>query len=287
MDLLHFLRKENAKPSGASTTQVQNYAEGEFDLVLGAYEARCLLAYVRLVGGDQCLLLPYAEETPQRTWCSQLDRLAVKELHRVQHIKKKAIKKRHIKEYRSHVRKQRVTATCNVRILNRKKPPALQQPDDPSSVDHVYEFSSSINNNSNNTNNKTSPDGEDNYDLMQKTQSVIDAIKRLNYLSDSATGSEFSMSNGSRQSSQSRFEYDDDDDGDESVCVSDGGGLFIDNSNSHANGGHGSSHVVHHFSHDDDVVEVDDNDEEFRRTGSIMASSSFASTAPCSSPLPL
>lgn len=200
MDLLNFLRKENKNRSGASTTQVQNYTEGEFDLVLGAYEARCLLEYVNLVGGDECLLLPYAEETPKRTWCTQLDRLALKELHRKQH-KKQIIKKRHLKEYRAHVRKQRVSPNCNVRILNRKKSVQPEStPHGEHGFDHVYEFTSP-------TIMKTSG-YESNFDLMQKTQSVIDSIKMLNYLSD--TNSEFSMSNGSRRSSQSRPDDDDD-----------------------------------------------------------------------------
>ena len=251
LDLLNFLRKENAKPSGASTTQVQNYAEGEFDLVLGAYEARCLLHYVDLVGGDQCLLLPYPEETPQRTWCSQLDRIGLKELHRAQHKKKQLIKKRHIKEYRSIVRKQRVTATCNVRILNRKKPPvAPEHPLPGLGVDHVYEFSSFM---------TKTPDSDENYDLMQKTQSVIDSIKRLNYLSDSATGSDFSL--GSRPS---------EDDG-ESLCSS--VGIFGDS------GSFVNSNNQNHDSH----VEVVEMNEEFQGTGTTVAS--FTSTAQPSVPL--
>lgn len=239
-DLLSFIRKENSKPYayGVATQQVQKYTEVEFDLMLGAYEAKCLLQYVALCGGvcggDQCLLLPYAEETTQKMWCNQLDHLALKELHRTQH-KKQTIKKRDLKDYRSHARAQRSRDVCDIRIVHRKK--ALPLPPTHAQSDSVYDFSTL--------------DDEESKELMLKTQSVIDSIKRLNYLSDSA--SEFSCP--SRQSSCSLIGLDEEGDG----------GIFGD------------------FSVSDSLEQYESNSvEEFQHTASTV--SSYMSVTPTTTP---
>ena len=197
MNLLEFLRTENSKPSGPSISQIQRYTKTEFDLVLGTYEAKCLARYVGLCGegqgGNDCLLLPYAEDMTQKKWCRNLDHMALKELYKMQH-KKKNIRKRDLRDYRSQVRKQRVSRTCNIRVLQIPKAP---EPSTPllGTNTHVYDFATTVD---------VDP-AEESANVLLKTQSVIDSIKKLNYLSDST--SEFS--NCSRHSSFSNLEDDD------------------------------------------------------------------------------
>jgi hypothetical protein len=257
-NLLKFLRKEYSKYSARAPAQVQEYAEVEFDLVIGAYEARCLLNYVGLCGGsDQCLLLPFVEETSQRRWCHQLDHLALRELHKIQH-KKKNIHKRDVKEYRSRVRNARESAVCNVRILNKSKPLHPEASPFDLGTDNVYDFSRSF------------EMIEDNNDLMMKTQSVIDSINRLNYLSDS--NSEYSL--GSRHSSISHLEVEE----------GGGGGIFGDDgSHTEASQTAHNRNGVNTESLFDGQVEGDNRivgeNEEINGSPSATVCSSFASTA--------
>jgi hypothetical protein len=209
LDLLNFLRLEKSKPTVGSVAHVQNYIENGFDLALGAYEANCLLKYVGLCGGkgtNQCLLLPYSEEVSKRKWCQRMDQLAIRELFKAQKKNPSKIRSRDLREYRAQVRKMRTSSTCNVRIINRKKDePQEEVMDNDVDTDHVYDFSFA----------RTRREGDvsGSNDLFQRTQSVIDSINRLNYLSDSA--SEFSSF--SRQSSLSHL----------SDCGG-GGGIFGD-----------------------------------------------------------
>lgn len=199
-ELLKFLRLEKSKPTVGSTANVQNYIENNFDMTLGNYEADCLLKYIGLYGGkgDQILLLPYTEEVSKRKWCQQLDHKALGALFKAQK-KKTKIKKADIREYRALVRKRRASSVCNVRVISHAKDCPFDDPD--FDTDHVYDFTLS----------KTRE--SENNDLFQKTQSVIDSINKLNYLSDSA--SEFSSF--SRQSSISGISED-----------YEGGGIFGD-----------------------------------------------------------
>jgi hypothetical protein len=200
MNLLNFLRREKSKGvSGGSAARVQTYTETQFDLVLGDYEAICLLQYVGLCGGEgqnQCLLLPFAEEISKRQWCNQLDQKALREHFRAQKKAPRRIRKRDVKDYRSLVRKQRTSTVCNVHIVNKMQPIVEEEEGRSEShidmeSDHVYAFSLS----------KTRQEDESDCDLFMKTQLVIDSINRLNYLSDSASD----FSSYSRQSSVSKM----------------------------------------------------------------------------------
>lgn len=178
MELLSFLRTEVAKSNGGSTTRVQNYVEAEFDIVLGVYEAKCLLRYVRLCGSnEQCLLLPQPEESSKKRWCYEIDRLALQKIFVAQNKNPASIRKLDIREYRFQVRRRRKSPTCNVRLLNRKKP-ILNPPQFSQFLpDEVYDFASPP---------PTQTQNEDSRDILTlKTQSVIDSINKLNYLSDS------------------------------------------------------------------------------------------------------
>mmetsp|Transcript_17312 Transcript_17312/g.28954 ORF Transcript_17312/g.28954 Transcript_17312/m.28954 type:complete len:317 (+) Transcript_17312:116-1066(+) len=199
-ELLKFLRLEKSKPSVGSTANVQNYIENTFDMTLGSYEADCLLKYIGLCGGkgDQILLLPYTEEVSKRKWCQQLDQKALGAMLKAQK-KKKKIKKSDIRDYRALVRKRRTSAVCNVRVINHKKESPFE--DTLANTDHVYDFT------------LTKTKENESSDLFQKTQSVIDSINKLNYLSDSASD----FSSFSRQSSISGISED-----------YEGGGIFGD-----------------------------------------------------------